>query len=53
MAFRGCLRDVMFNGVDVINKAKSLEHTAGSAYAVDWYCSSAEFSAASDRPIRL
>jgi len=46
------MRDVTFNGVDVINMAKSLEHSEGAAYAVNWYCSSAEFTAASDRPIR-
>jgi len=52
-SFRGCLRDVTFNGVDVIAKARSSqEQRAGSAYAVHWYCSSAEFTAASDRPIR-
>ena len=53
VSYRGCLRDVTFNGVDVIDRAKSLEqHGDESAYAVDWYCNSREFSAASDRPIR-
>jgi len=52
VSFRGCLRDVTFNGVDLISRAKSQQHDAGTAYSVDWYCSSSEFSAASDRPIR-
>jgi len=52
--FRGCMRDVTFNGADVIDMAKSAaaEEGAGAAYSVDWYCNAAEFSAASDRPIR-
>ena len=51
--FRGCMRQVQFNGLDVVGAARSLlTQSATAAYGVDWHCSSAEFSAASDRAIR-
>jgi len=51
--FRGCMRVIQFNGIDIVNAAKSLmSQSATAAYGVDWHCSSGEFSAASDRAIR-
>jgi hypothetical protein len=51
--FRGCMRAVQFNGIDVVSAAKSMmSQSATAVYGVDWHCSSSEFSAASDRAIR-
>jgi hypothetical protein len=51
--FRGCMRAVHFNGIDIVAAAKSLmSQSATTVYGVDWQCSGGEFSAASDRAIR-
>lgn len=47
--FRGCLRDVFFNDVDVLRRGRHQLH-ALFAYAVTWDCA-AEFGATSDQPI--
>lgn len=48
-SFRGCLRNVSFNGVDVLKTGNDHSHSL-YVYAVTWDCA-AEFGATSDQPI--
>ena len=48
-SFRGCMRDVLFNGNDVLTAAKGMK-SVKNAFEITWSCDS-EFSAGSDVPV--
>ncbi|KAL8598127.1 hypothetical protein ACOMHN_030413 [Nucella lapillus] len=48
-SYRGCMKDVVFNGMDVLTAAKDLK-SVQNAFEISWNCDS-EFSAGSDVPV--
>ncbi|XP_076443318.1 chondroitin sulfate proteoglycan 4-like [Babylonia areolata] len=50
-SYRGCMKDVVFNGVDILTMARSMK-SVQNAFEIAWDCDS-EFSAGSDDPVSL
>ncbi|CAG5131817.1 unnamed protein product, partial [Candidula unifasciata] len=48
-SFRGCLRNVLYNGKNILEETRALE-SSQYAFQISWHCD-AEFTASSDSPI--